>query len=107
MTTHNRPSTAPTAAAAGGVAAMTACCTTHLLILTGALGGIGAFTQGGVALGAGAAVAAAAWLAANALRRRSSQPTACCPRPTADLGTEVHDAATKRAANAYHRALDD
>lgn len=81
MTTGNRPSVAPTAAAAGGVAAMAACCTTHLLILTGVLGGIGGFTQGGIALGVGAAVAAAAWPAVIALRRRSSQPTACCPAP--------------------------
>jgi hypothetical protein len=59
MTTRNRPSATPTAAAAGGVAATAACCTTRLLILTGALGGIGAFTQGGIALGAGAGAAVA------------------------------------------------
>lgn len=65
---------------------MAACCTTHLLILTGVLGGIGGLTQGGIALGTGAAAAAAAWPAAITLRRRSSQPTACCPRPTAGSG---------------------
>ncbi len=86
MTTRDRPSAAPTAAAAGGVAAMAACCLTHLLILAGVLGGIGGFAQGGIALGIGAAVAAVAWSAAIALRRRSSQPTACCPRPTAEAG---------------------
>lgn len=51
----------------------------HLLVLAGVVGTVGGLAAGGIAVGAGAAVAAAVWLVAVLLRRRAA---ARAPRRT-------------------------
>lgn len=74
------PHAATTSAAlAGGVGAMAVCCTLTLLIAAGVLGTLSGAAIGGIAVGAGIAVAATIWLTVVWLHRRRTSHDTCCP----------------------------
>lgn len=59
-----------TALASGGIGALVACCALKVLIIVGIVAGISGLAIGGLAIGAGLALAVLTWIVLAVVRRR-------------------------------------